>query len=327
MVQLTLAEAIRKAIDEEMEANESIILMGEDVGAHGGVHGVTKGLLEKYGPARVIDTPISEIGIVGAGIGAAMMGLRPIVEIMYLDFLSIAMEQITNHGAQAHFLSFSKLKVPLVIRTQFSLGRQHGPQHSQFYLSALVNVPGINVALSSTPRSAYGLMKSALRQDKLTIFIDSAWEYFRLKEDVPDDRSFTIPFGKAEVLAEGSDISIITYSRTVAVALSALKQLKSLGISAEVVDMHTVSPLDIETPLKSVQKTGAGIVVSDEHEPASVASYIAQKLNELLYAKIKRPVTTLTSPFTFTPFSPKLEKEYMVDDKKIIGKALEVIKQ
>lgn len=324
MVLLNMAEAINRALREIMKEDATVVLLGEDVGAHGGVHGVTKGLLELFGKERIIDTPISEIAMVGVGIGAAMNGLKPIIEIMYLDFMSIPMEQIINHAAQAKFMSAGKLKVPLVIMTQFSLGRQHGPQHSQFYVSQFVNTPGLNVVLSSTPISAYGLLKFAFAQNNPTIYITPAWEYFRFKEDVPDNE-FSIPFGKARILREGKDVSIITYSRNVYVSLKAADILSEQGISAEVIDLLTLSPLDLETPTNSLTKTGIGLVVSDEHEPASASSYIAQKLNERLYDKLKKPVATLNSPFMFTPFSPQLEKAYMIDEAKIINKVKEML--
>ena len=324
MVLLNVAEAINRALREIMKENDSVILLGEDVGAHGGVHGVTKGLLEAFGKERVIDMPISEIAIVGVGIGAAMNGLRPIVEIMYLDFMPIAMEQIINHAAQAKFMSAGKLKVPLIIMTQFSLGRQHGPQHSQFFVSQFVNTPGLNVVLPSTPVSAYGLLRTAATQNNPTIYITPAWLYFRFKEEVPENE-FSLPFGKARILREGKDITIITYSRNVYVSLKAADMLASQGISAEVIDLMTLSPLDLETPANSLLKTGVGLVVSDEHEPASASSYIAQKLNEKLFNKLKKPVTTLNSPFMFTPFSPQLEKAYMIDEIKIVNKVKEVL--
>jgi len=325
MVMMNIAQAINRALDEEMERDPNIFLIGEDIGEHGGVHGITKGLYEKYGSKRVIDSPISEIAIVGTAIGAAMNGLRPVAEIMYMDFLNLVMEQLVNQAAQAKFMSAGKLKVPLVVMTQTSLGRQHGPQHSQFFLSQLVNTPGLNVALSSTPKTAYGLMKQALRENNPTIYISSAWEYFRFKEDVPENRDFIIPFGKAEVVKEGNDITIISYSRTVYVSLIAAEKLKSEGINAEVIDMRTLSPIDLETPKNSLNKTLNGIVVSDEHENASVSSFIAQKLNERLFDKLNKPVTTLNPPFTFTPSSPQLEKAYMIDENKIIAKVKEVL--
>ncbi|MGC8593803.1 MAG: alpha-ketoacid dehydrogenase subunit beta [Nitrososphaeria archaeon] len=324
MPQLNIAEAINRALREIMQEDERVIYIGEDVGEHGGVHGVTKGLLEAYGKERVIDTPISEIAITGTAIGAAMNGLKPIAEIMYQDFIFIAMEQLINHAAQAKFMSAGKLKVPLTIYSQFSLGRQHGPQHSQFFLSHFVNVPSINVVLPSTPYSAYGLLRNVVKQQVPTIYLVSAWEYFRFKENVPEEK-FELPFGKARTLKQGKDISIISYSRTVYPSLRAAEMLEKEGISAEVIDMMTVSPLDLDTPKCSLMKTKKGLVVSDEHEPASVSSYIAQKLNESLYGKLDRPVMTLNPPFMFVPFSPALEKAYMIDENKIVNRVKEVL--
>ena len=324
MPQLNIAEAINRALREIMQEDERVIYIGEDVGEHGGVHGVTRGLLEAYGKERVIDTPISEIAITGTAIGAAMNGLKPIAEIMYQDFIFIAMEQLINHAAQAKFMSAGKLKVPLTIYSQFSLGRQHGPQHSQFFLSHFANVPSINVVLPSTPYSAYGLLRNAVKQQVPTIYLVSAWEYFRFKENVPDEK-FELPYGKARTLKQGKDISIISYSRTVYPSLRAAEMLEKEGISAEVIDMMTVSPLDLDTPKSSLLKTKKGLVVSDEHEPASVSSYIAQKLNESLYGKLDRPVMTLNPPFMFVPFSPALEKVYMIDENKIVNRVKEVL--
>ncbi|MEZ0393498.1 MAG: transketolase C-terminal domain-containing protein [Desulfurococcaceae archaeon] len=303
-------EACRQAIVEEMERDETIVYIGEDV-RKGGPHGFSKGLYEKFGPKRVIDTPISEVGLVGFGIGAAMAGLRPVIEIMYMDFLPLAMEQIINHMAQARFLSGGRIDLPLIIRTQYSLGRQHGPQHSQFFPSILANVPGINVVVTSTPRNCKGLYKHALRQKKPTVIVDPAWTYYRFVDEVPED-DYEIEFGRAEILVEGNDVTVITFGRTVYEALQAVKRLAG-KVSVNLVDLQSIRPLDVDTVVKEALRTGRVLVVSEEHPHSSVAYYVAAIIGERCFGKLEKPIRVLTPPDVHIPFSPLLEKEYMID--------------
>ncbi|HEV50989.1 MAG TPA: alpha-ketoacid dehydrogenase subunit beta [Thermoprotei archaeon] len=324
-MELNLAQAIRQGLEEEMERNDRVIIIGEDVAAAGGIMGVTKGLLDKFGSKRVIDSPISEIALAGFGVGAAMMGLRPVVEIMYMDFTPLALEQVMNQGAQIKFVSAGKLFAPFVIRTQYSLGRHNGPQHSQFFPSTFANIVGINVALPSRPKVAKGLIKQALRDERPTVFIEPSYHYFDYTEEVPDD-DYVTPFGKGEVIREGKDLTIVVLSRLVPEALSAAEDLEKKGISAEVIDPVTARPLDVKTIAASVQKTGRLLIASDEHENSSVASEIAADVYELCYGSLKKPVLRLHPPEVHVPTSPALESQYMIDEDKLLRAAESLIR-
>jgi pyruvate dehydrogenase E1 component beta subunit len=319
-MEVNMAEAIREGLKEEMERNDKVIVIGEDVAAAGGIMGITKGLLEKFGPNRVIDSPISEIALAGFGVGAAMMGLRPVVEIMYMDFTPLALEQIMNQAAQVRFLSAGKLSAPFVLRTQYSLGRHNGPQHSQFFPSVFANIVGINVALPSRPRVAKGLLKQALRDERPTIFIEPSYHYFDYEEEVPNV-DYVVPFGKAEVVREGKDITIVAMSRLVPEAIYAAQDLEKRGISAEIIDPLTVRPLDVKTIAESVRKTGRLLIASDEHENSSVASEIAADVYELCYGNLKKPILRLHPPEVHVPTSPFLEAQYMIDEDKLLRAA------
>ena len=314
-------EACRQGIMEEMERNDRIIYIGEDV-CVGGPHGFSKGLYEKFGPHRVIDSPISEIGLVGFGIGAALAGLRPIVEIMYMDFLPLAMEQIVNHMAQVRFLTAGQKDLPVVVRTQYSLGRQHGPQHSQFFPSLFTNLPGLNVVVTSTPYNCKGLYKYALRQNKPTIIIDPAWIYYRFVDEVPET-DYVVEFGKANVVSRGEDVTLITYGRTVYESIQAVKQLKD-RVSVYLVDLQSLRPLDVNTIVEACNHTGRVLIVSEEHPHSSVASYVASLVYEKCYGKLEKPVKALTPPDVHVPFSPQLEREYMITSDKIVKAVLEL---
>ncbi|MEM1642952.1 MAG: transketolase C-terminal domain-containing protein [Desulfurococcaceae archaeon] len=315
-------EACRQAIMEEMERDDRIIYIGEDV-RKGGPHGFSKGLYEKFGPQRVIDSPISEIGLVGFGIGAAIAGLKPIVEIMYLDFLPLAMEQVINHMAQVKFLSGGLINLPVVIRTQYSLGRQHGPQHSQFFPSLFTNIPGLNVVITSTPYNCKGLYKHALRQEKPTIIIDPAWIYYRFNADVPSE-DYEIKFGRASIVNEGSDVTLITFGRTVFESIQAVKQLQNKA-SVLLVDLQSLKPLDVDTIVKSASHTGKVLIVSEEHPHSSVAYYVAAVIYEHCLNRLEKPIKILTPPDTHIPFSPQIEKEYMITADKISKSILELL--
>lgn len=318
MREITFVEALREALREEMKRNDKIIILGEDVGKYGGVYRVTQGLIEEFGENRVLDTPISEIAIVGAAIGAALGGLKPIAEIMYMDFAMIAMDQIVTQAAKMRFMSGGQLKVPIVIRTQYSLGRAHGSQHSQFYPSWFVNSPGIKVVLPSTPYDAKGLLKSSIRDDNPVLFIECGVLY-RSKGYVPEEE-YTIPLGKAEIKKRGEDLTIIAVSRCVHEALKAANKLEEKGINAEVIDLRTLVPLDVETIVNSVKKTGKVVIASDDVKYCSIASEIAMTVMENAFDYLDGPIVRVTSPPLPVPFSPELEKAYMVSDVKILNK-------
>ncbi len=324
MRELSYAEALREAIREEMLKDQKVIIFGEDIGKYGGAYKVTNGLLEEFGPERVIDTPISEAAIVGFGIGLAIMGFKPIAEIMYMDFIPIATEQILNHAAKMHFMSGGQLKVPLVIRTQYSLGRVHGSQHSQFFPSWFMNIPGLLVALPSTPYDAKGLLKTAIRLEDPVLFIECCLLYHRLKGPVPEEEYF-IPFGKADIKREGEDLTIVAISRMVHEALIAAEKLSKEGISIEVIDPRTLNPFDKETIIKSVKKTGRLIIASDDHKRAGVSSEISAIIAEEAIDYLDAPIVRVCSPDIPIPFSPSLEKKFMRNSEDIILAAKKII--
>lgn len=318
MREITFVEALREALREEMKRDNRVIILGEDVGKYGGVYRVTQGLIDEFGENRVLDTPISEIAIIGAAAGAALGGLKPVAEIMYMDFAMIAMDQIVTQIAKMRFMSGGQLKVPVVIRTQYSLGRAHGSQHSQFYPSWFVNSPGIKVVLPSTPFDAKGLLKSSIRDENPVIFIESGVMY-RIKGEVPEEE-YTLPLGKADVKKKGSDLTIIAISRCVHEALKAANKLEEKGISAEVIDPRTLVPLDTETIINSVKKTGKAVIVADDVKQCSITSELAMTIMENAFDYLDGPIVRVTSPPLPVPFSPELEKTYMVNDEKILKK-------
>jgi len=315
---LTYAEALREALREEMLKDPAVFLIGEDIGLYGGICKVTVGLYEEFGPERVVDAPISETAIVGVGIGGALMGLRPVVEIMYVDFLPLPSEQILNHVAKACFMSGGQLRLPLTIRTQYSLGRAYGPQHSQFIPSWFMNIPGIFLALPSTPYDAKGLLKSAIRAENPTVFIECRALYFKIKGPVPEEE-YTIPFGKADVKRVGRDVTVVAISRMVHEALAAADELKKRKISVEVVDPRTLNPLDKKTIIDSVKKTGHVVVASDDTKTGGVCAEISSMINEEGFSHLEAPIKRVAAPDAPVPSSRELEKLYIPNKDDIIN--------
>jgi len=314
--EISYAEALNEALREEMRRDERVIVFGEDVGVLGGVYRVTKGLLEEFGPERVLDTPISEAAIAGTAIGAALMGLRPVAEIMYVDFLTLATDMIITHAAKARFMSGGQVKLPMVIRTQYSLGRAHGCQHSQFLAACFLQSPGIKVVLPGTPRDAKGLLKSAIRDDDPVLFIESGVLY-RLKGPVPEDE-YLIPLGKCDVKREGDDVTIVAVARTVVEALKAADRLAEEGISAEVIDLMTIQPMDYDTIVRSVMKTNRLVIADDSVKTCGISAEISAYISEFAFDYLDAPIIRVNSPPLPIPFSPQLEKQYMVDADKIV---------
>ncbi len=319
MPELTYGDSIREALREELKRDPNVFLMGEEIGVFGGAYRVTKGLLEEFGTERIRDTPISEIAIVGAGIGAALTGLRPIVEIMYMDFLTIALDQIGTQLAKLRFMSGGQLQAPLVIRTQYSLGRVHGSQHSQFFPSFFFQLPGVKVVLPSTPADAKGLLKSSVRDGNPVLFVESGLLY-RTKGEVPIEEYLT-PLGKADVKRTGDDITIVAVSRTVLEALKAAEKMEVDGVSAEIIDPRCIQPLDLETIVKSVKKTGRLVIVSDEVRQGGVGAEISAAVQEEAFDYLDAPIQRVGCPPIPVPFSPELEKAYMPDEAKIVSAA------
>ncbi|MEM4280703.1 MAG: alpha-ketoacid dehydrogenase subunit beta [Candidatus Caldarchaeum sp.] len=320
--EITYVEALNEALKEEMRRDSSVIVFGEEVAFAGGVYKVTKDLLKEFGPTRVMDTPISEIAIVGAAIGAALNGLRPVAELMFFDFAGIAFDQIVTHASKIRFTSGGQVKLSLVIRTQYSLGRSYGSQHTQFLTASFMQAPGLKIVLPSTPYDAKGLLKSAIRDDDPVLFIESGAlyvnrSYYGYKGPVPEEE-YLLPIGKADVKAEGDDVTVVALSRTVSEAMAAAGQLKEEGLKAEVVDLRTVQPMDYETVLRSVRKTNRLIIAEDSVKTCGVSAEIAAYVAENALDALEAPVIRLNSPPMPAPQSQPLERQYMVTADKIV---------
>jgi pyruvate/2-oxoglutarate/acetoin dehydrogenase E1 component len=314
--EISFLEALNEALRQEMERDPTVIVMGEDVGVYGGVFGVTKGLLEKFGFERVIDTPISEAGFIGAAIGAAATGLRPVVELMFVDFFGVAMDQIYNQAAKMRYMFGGKIKVPITIRTTIGGGLSAAAQHSQVLYSIFAHVPGLKVVVPSTPYDAKGLLISSIRDDNPVMFFEHKLLY-PVKGPVPEE-PYTIPLGKADVKREGSDVTVIGLALTVHQALEAADILAKEGISVEVVDPRTIVPFDKEAILKSVRKTGRVVIVDEDYDRCGFASWVAAIIADEAFEYLDAPIKRITTPNVPIPFSPPLEKYILPSTEKIV---------
>jgi acetoin:2,6-dichlorophenolindophenol oxidoreductase subunit beta len=329
--QLSYREAINEALRLEMRRDPRVILMGEDVtgasqssdpaqlDAWGGVLGVTKGLVHEFGRERVRDTPITESAFVGAGVGAAATGLRPVVELMFIGFLGVCLDQITNQAAKMRYMFGGKATIPLVIRTMIGAGFRAAAQHSDSMYSTFVHFPGLKVVAPSTPADAKGLLAAAIRDDDPVIFCENKLLY-DVKGEVPEGE-YVIPLGSAEVKRPGSDVTIVAVSRMVQVALDAAETLARDGINVEVVDPRTLSPLDEETLLESIRKTGRLVVVDEDNPRCSVATDIAALAATRALEYLNAPVRLVTAPHTPVPFSPALEDFYVPTPERVVQAA------
>jgi pyruvate dehydrogenase E1 component beta subunit len=305
--EISTSEAINEALREEMQRDETVVLWGEDVALAGGVFKVTKGIYTQFGPTRVYDTPISEAGIVGLAVGAAMTGLRPVVEVMFGDFLTLAMDQLVNQAAKIHYMSGGNFSVPMVVRTTLGAGRRTAAQHSQSLHAWLSHIPGLKVVLPSCPYDAKGLLKSAIRDNNPVVFFEDKISYQR-KGPVPDpDEDYTITFGQADVKREGSDLTIIATSGMVHLALTAAAKLAEEGIEVEVIDPRTLVPLDTQTLVDSVTKTSRCIVIDPGYQSFGVTAEIASIVAEHAFYALEAPVRRLGGIDVPIPFSPALE--------------------
>ena len=326
MREITYLEAINEALTEEMERDEKVFIMGEDVstGYAGGIFGATRGLLEKFGPERVIDTPISESAIAGCAIGAALVGYRPIAEIMYSDFLTIAMDQIVNLAAKMRWCMGGDMGVPIVYRSAYGAGAGAALQHSQAFEAWFAHVPGLKVVLPSTPADAKGLLKAAVRDDDPVIFLEHKFLYKRLKGFVPEG-DYVVPIGKGDLKREGKDMTIIAYSAMVQHALEAADVLEKRGISVEVVDPRTLLPLDEEIILRSVEKTGKAIIVHEAPMFGGFGGEIAALLADKGFDYLDGPVKRVGGLFCPIPYSPVMEQLYIPNVDSIIQAAKELV--
>ena len=303
--EITLGEAVREALAEEMRRDPTVFIMGEDVAEAGTPFKVLSGLVEEFGPRRVIDTPISEAGFTGIGVGAAITGMRPVIDIMFGDFITLTMDQMVNQASKTHYMSGGKLKVPLVLRTTLGATRRSGAQHSQSLHAWLSHIPGLKVVLPSTPYDAKGLLKTAIRDDNPVVFFEDKM-MFKTKGPVPEE-DYTIPFGVADVNRSGEDITLVATSSMVYVALDAADLLAAENISAEVVDPRTTFPLDKQTLIDSAKKTSRVIVIDEGYQRYGVTGEIASVIADGAFYHLDAPVKRMGAMDVPVPFSPVLE--------------------
>ena len=322
--ELTYGEAVREAIAEEMRRDPSVFVIGEDVAEAGHPFKVLLGLVQEFGTERIIDTPISEPGYAGIGVGAAMTGMRPVVDIMFGDFITLTMDQMVNQAAKAHYMSGGKIKVPIVFRTTLGATRRSAAQHSQSLQAWVSHVPGLKVALPATPHDAKGLMKTAIRDDSPVVIFEDKMMY-RMKGPVPEG-DYTIPLGVADVKRAGTDITIVATSSMVQVALGAAKLLEAQGISAEVIDPRTTAPLDKETLIASAKRTSRALVVDEGYERYGVTAEIASVIADGAFYYLDAPVKRMGAMDVPVPFSPVLEDLTVPTEKSVFETALALCK-
>ena len=316
--ELTFAQAIREALDEEMARDDRIFILGEDVGAWGGVFRTTETLFQKYGGDRVIDTPLSEEGFVGLSVGAAMTGMHPVPEIMFGDFITLVMDQIVNQAAKMRYMTGGQVQVPITIRATMGGGRSSGAQHSQSWHAWFAHVPGLKVVLPSTPYDAKGLLKTALREPNPVLFFEDKVMYHKIKGPVPEEE-YLIPFGKADIKREGADVTLVALSRMIHPTLAAAERLAAEGISAEVIDPRTLSPLDEETLIQSVAKTGGAVIVDEGFNHFGTTAELAAVIAHGAFDYLDAPIERLGAMDVPVPFSPVLEFATIPDEEKIIA--------
>jgi len=333
--QMTYAQAINEAMRLEMRRDPRVILMGEDVAggatitgfesedAWGGVLGVTKGLVQEFGRERVLDTPITESGFIGAAVGAAATGLRPIAELMFVDFFGVCMDQIFDQGAKLRYMFGGKASCPLVIRTMIGAGMGAAGQHSGCHYSVFTHMPGIKTVVPSTPADAKGLLAAAIRDDDLVMFFENKMLY-AMNGEVPEGE-YVISLGKADIKREGTDVTVVAISRMVHQALAAADALQADGISIEIVDPRTLSPLDEETILTSVAKTHRLVIVDEDNPRCSAATDIAALVVEKAFTELDAPIKRVTAPHTPVPFSPPLEQFYVPSPERIVAAIQEIL--
>jgi pyruvate/2-oxoglutarate/acetoin dehydrogenase E1 component len=313
--ELSFGDAIREAIAEEMRRDPAVVLMGEDVAEAGTTFKVLTGLVDEFGKDRIIDTPISEAGFTGIGVGAAMTGMRPIVDIMFGDFIAIIMDQVANQAAKIHYMSGGHWKVPMVVRCTMGATRRSAAQHSQSLHAWPSHIPGLKVVVPSTPYDAKGLMKSAIRDDNPVVIFEHKISYRKVKGPVPED-DYLVPLGVADVKRQGRDLTIIATSSMVQVALGAAEKLAEVGISIEVVDPRTMWPLDEKTLVESVKKTSRCIVMDEGYGRYSVAAELASTVQEGAFYDLDGPVRRLCAMHVPIPFSPSLEDITVPSDRQ-----------
>lgn len=321
--EITYAEALRQALREEMKHDDRVFLMGEDIGIVDGCFKVTKGLYKEFGSERVRDTPISENAIIGAALGAAIAGMKPVAEIMFMDFLNCAGDQLINHLAKIRFMTGGKLKAATVIRTQFSLYRYCGAQHSQCFPAFIMNTPGLHLAVPSTPYDAKGLLKSAIRHEDPVVFLECA-DLYGTKGFVPNEE-YLLPFGEAQIKREGKDVTVFAFSYMVLVALSAADKLEKEGISVMVLDPRTLSPFDKKTLVECIKKTGRLVVMEPDTKTAGVGAEVAAIAVEEAFDYLRAPVIRVAAADMPAPFAPQAYDQYLPSEDKLLKTLREVV--
>lgn len=315
--EITFAEAINEALAEELRRDPTVFVIGEDVAEAGTPFKVLTGLVQEFGPQRVIDSPISEAGIAGIGVGAAMTGMRPVVDIMFGDFITLTMDQMVNQAAKIHYMSGGKLKVPMVLRATLGATRRSAAQHSQSLHAWFSHVPGLIVVVPSTPYDAKGLLKTAIRSDNPVAFFEDKMMY-QVKDHVPADE-YTIPFGVADVKREGTDVTVVATSSMVYVTLEAAKTLEEIGISVEVIDPRTTFPLDKQTLIESAKKTSRAIVIDEGYERYGVTAEMASVIADGAFYYLDAPVKRMGAMDVPVPFSPVLEDLTVPTAEKVVA--------
>jgi len=317
MREITYTQALREALSEEMSRDPRILLLGEDIGVYGGVFKVTEGLLAKFGPERVRETPISEAGFIGTAVGLAMTGKHPVTELMFMDFAWVASDQIFNQAAKMRYMTGGRVKVPLVVRTQQGGGRGNGAQHSQSLETVFTHIPGLKVVLPATPYDAKGLLKSALRDENPVIFIEHKLLY-GTKGAVPEEE-YTVPLGVADVKRAGRDVTLVSYSRTVLLALEAAQEAAQEGIETEVIDLRCTSPLDVNCILASVQKTGRLVIAHEAHRRLGLGAEIAASVQEQAFDYLDGPILRVAALDVPIPASKPLEDAVLPGKAQILA--------
>jgi pyruvate/2-oxoglutarate/acetoin dehydrogenase E1 component len=324
MRELTFREAVVEALDIAMQRDPKIFLLGEDIGYYGGLFQATQGLMQKYGEDRVMDSPISESAILGAGIGSAIVGMHPVVEIMNIDFMPVCMDQLVNQAAKMRYMFGGRMKIPLVIRTTCGAGRGGAAHHAQATHAVFMHFPGIKIVVPATPHDVKGLLFTAIEDENPVLFVEDKMMY-NMKGEVPEGY-YTIPFGQAAVRHEGKDVTIVATMRMVHKALTVAKEMEEKGIGIEVVDPRTLCPLDKETIINSFKKTGKMIIVDEGNRVGNFGSEVASIIAEEAVGYIQAPILKVTAPHVPVPYSPVLEKFYIPNEegiKKAVQKVLE----
>jgi pyruvate dehydrogenase E1 component beta subunit len=324
MAVLSYREALRQAMTEEMERDDRVFLMGEEVAEYNGAYKVSQGMLDQFGPRRIIDTPISENGFAGIGIGAAMVGLRPIVEFMTFSFSYVAFDQLVNNAANMRYMSGGQFAVPIVFRGNSGIAGALGATHSHRPEALYAHFPGLTVMTPATPADAKGMLKAAIRSDDPVIFLEHE-NLLADKSEVPDDKDFLVPIGKADIRRPGRDVTIITYSRMVKVSLAAAEKLAEEGIDAEVIDLRTIRPLDIDTLVASVVKTHRAVIVEENWPYCGVGASISDRIMQQAFDELDAPIRRVTTKDAHVPYAKVLESSMLPDVGRIVAQVHDVL--